>query len=80
VHIVWRVHEEQGTIELEWRERNGPPVCPPTRQGFGQLVLTQLVAQALGGDSKSEFLADGLCWQLTFPASQTLKLEGKAKA
>jgi two-component sensor histidine kinase len=65
---------------LEWRERNGPLVRPPTRRGFGQLVLTHLVAQALGGNSKLEFLGDGLYWQLTFPASQTLKLEGKAKA
>jgi two-component sensor histidine kinase len=80
VHITWRVHEDQGTIEFEWRERNGSPVGPPTRRGFGQLVLTQLVAQALGGTSQLEFLADGLCWRLTFPASQTLKLEGKAKA
>jgi hypothetical protein len=43
-------------------------------------VLTQLVAQALGGNSQLEYLSDGLCWRLTFPASQTLKLEGKAKA
>lgn len=77
VHMTWRVDEDKGTIEFEWREQNGPTVHPPTRQGFGQLVLTRLVAQAVGGNSHLEFLADGLCWRLTFPASQILKIEGR---
>jgi two-component sensor histidine kinase len=77
VQIVWRIPCDHGTIQFEWRERNGPTVRPPTRQGFGHLVLTQLVAQALGGKSELEFLADGFCWRLTFPTSHTLKVDGK---
>ena len=65
----------RGTIELEWRERDGATVLPPSREGFGHLVLTRLVPQALGGSSELEFLAEGFCWHLTFPVSHSLKAE-----
>jgi two-component sensor histidine kinase len=75
VLVSWRVPAGQGTIELEWRERDGAAVRPPSREGFGHLVLTRLVAQALGGSSELEFLAEGFRWRLAFPVSHSLKVE-----
>jgi two-component sensor histidine kinase len=78
VLVSWRFPEGRGIIEFEWRERDGPAVRPPTRQGFGHLVLTRLVAQALGGTSELEYLAEGFCWRLTFPVTHTRTVEGEA--
>ena len=79
VLISWRIAgEHQEIVQFEWCEKGGPAVCKPTRQGFGHLVLTHLVAQALGGGSAHEYLAEGYCWKLTFPKSHALKIEGQA--
>jgi two-component sensor histidine kinase len=74
VLVSWAMPAGQGTIELEWRERDGAAVQPPTRQGFGHLVLAQLVAQALGGSAELKFLAAGFRWRLTFPLTHALKV------
>lgn len=39
VEIGWRVIEQDGLIELTWREADGPPVKPPTRKGLGSRLL-----------------------------------------
>lgn len=50
------------STRIQWRERGGPAVRPPTRQGFG----TRLLKQGLGLDgqtvSSTEFAPEGLCW------------------
>lgn len=38
--------DEEGRIGLVWREREGPPVEPPSRQGFG----TRMISRALNAD------------------------------
>jgi len=42
IDLTWRV--EGGTLAMEWTERDGPPVEPPARRGFG----SRLLASALG--------------------------------
>jgi len=65
VSVSW--DNDGGRIHLLWIESNGPHVERPQRRGFGSLVLTDLVAQALQGTSNLEFLADGLRWRLDIP-------------
>ena len=68
VSVSWsRVEGER--IRLEWVERDGPVVQSPAHRGFGFLVITELVAQALQGVAKVHFCAEGIQWQLEFPAS-----------
>jgi PAS domain S-box-containing protein len=71
VDITWDVEQDaQGhpVCRMEWRESGGPPVRPPTRRGFGQVVIERTVARALGGNVMLSFAPDGLHWTLIFPA------------
>lgn len=72
VSVSWRGPQPDGRIYLEWLERDGPPVQPPQHQGFGSLVITELVAQALQGTTKLDFGPAGLHWRLDIPASFVL--------
>lgn len=49
VTISWDVQEsaETRTLSLNWIESGGPPVTPPTRQGFG----TRLIERSLASDN-----------------------------
>lgn len=58
-HIEVRWSFADSRLDLEWRERGGPPVHKAERRGFG----TQLVAAALaafGGDAQTNFEPTGL--------------------
>lgn len=70
VSVSW--DNEGDRIRLSWIETNGPHVQAPQRRGFGSLVLTDLVAQALQGTSSLDFSGDGLRWRLDIPASFAL--------
>jgi two-component sensor histidine kinase len=71
VLVNWR-RSEGDRIRLEWVEMGGPAVTPPQRRGFGSLVITELVAQALNGTAKLDFLPTGVHWQLDIPATHVL--------
>jgi hypothetical protein len=45
----------------------------PLRRGFGYLVITQLVPQAVQGMAKLDFAPTGVRWELEFPASHVVK-------
>jgi len=70
--LVVRWREADEGLCLEWVEQDGPVVQVPARQGFGYLVITELVAQALQGTAKLDYLPDGVRWQLYFPATHAL--------
>jgi two-component sensor histidine kinase len=70
VSVSW--DNDGDRIRLSWIESNGPHVHAPQRRGFGSLVLTDLVAQALQGTSSLDFSVDGLRWCLDIPASFAL--------
>jgi PAS domain S-box-containing protein len=50
VQIDWTLEPEQGGLHLflSWREHDGPPVSPPTRQGFGTRLIERSLAAELG--------------------------------
>ncbi len=47
VMLNWSVVEEAGEkqVHLEWREQGGPAVEPPTRIGFGSMLIEKGLAQ-----------------------------------
>jgi CheY-like chemotaxis protein len=49
-----------GSLELEWRESDGPPVVPPRRQGFGTRVIRQGLEHQLRGHATLDFDPAGL--------------------
>ena len=50
-------------------EREGPPVVPPTRQGFGSLLFEKVAAQDFGGPPKIMFAPEGLIYEINAPLS-----------
>jgi PAS domain S-box-containing protein len=62
VHLAW-THEADGRLALRWIETGGPPVQPPTRQGFGTRIIRQMSGQ-LNGDARFDWRADGLCCEI----------------
>lgn len=62
VRVRWRM--EDGTLHLDWEETGGPPVAPPTRQGFGSRLLEHLLRE-LNGDAKLNYEPAGLRCALT---------------
>ncbi|MBV9835368.1 MAG: PAS domain S-box protein [Alphaproteobacteria bacterium] len=61
VHLTWRVAstEDSRRVKLTWQESGGPPVEPPTRKGFGSLLLEQALKSELGR-AALEFRPDGV--------------------
>jgi two-component sensor histidine kinase len=61
-----RISRNSGRAQLEWEETGGPPVSPPSSQGFGSRLIRQLTEQ-LDGESALEWNAAGLMARLRFP-------------
>ena len=45
---------------FKWCEKNGPPVAPPTRRGFGSVIIERIVPFDLQGTAQVQYLATGL--------------------
>ena len=59
VTIVWERGEDDHAV-LTWTERGGPPVAPPSRQGFGTRLLDRGLSADLGGQPKLSFDIEGV--------------------
>ncbi len=59
VSVAWKP-VPTGRLEILWQERGGPPVAPPSRRGFGTLMLEQGLTTELNGAAKLDFQPDGL--------------------
>jgi PAS domain S-box-containing protein len=67
VEIAW--HHEGADFVMQWVERDGPPVTPPTHRGFGTTVTTAMVERSLRGQASLSFAPEGLTWRLRCPAA-----------
>ena len=70
IEIDWRVSERPrgNRLVLRWRERDGPPVAPPTRRGFGSWVLERGLAHELGGVVTLDYHEQGVACTIDIPA------------
>jgi CheY-like chemotaxis protein len=59
VEVSWTFNPDGG-FDLVWQERDGPPVVPPTRRGFGSTLLERVTGRELGGEARLEFRPGGL--------------------
>ena len=70
VTISWAL-EDHGTeprrLLVNWIERGGPTVTPPSRTGFGHIVFERLVTKSLSGSVAIDFAPEGLIWKLSIP-------------
>ena len=67
VVIHWQVEPASNRVRVEWHEKHGPPVTPPTRRGFGHVVIEQIVPRALNGSGILDFAPTGVNWTFEFP-------------
>ncbi len=72
VEIAWGAGHEgaDGTFAMSWSERGGPPVRPPSRQGFGSSVVGAMAEMSLNAKVDLDFLGTGLTWRLRCPACE----------
>jgi PAS domain S-box-containing protein len=72
VQIDWTVLSESGplaSIELHWREENGPPIAAPIRKGFGSRLLAASALQ-LNAEFEIDYRPAGLACRLRFAVPQ----------
>jgi PAS domain S-box-containing protein len=72
VSVSWRFDGEAGAsgpLLLSWIEQGGPPVSPPSRRGFGHVVIGEMVERSLNGKVAMEFASEGLNWRVSVPAA-----------
>lgn len=70
VDVHWGLDAgEPPAFTISWIEREGPRVAPPTRKGFGHVVIRDLAARALMGEVSLDYAEEGLRWSLTAPKS-----------
>ncbi|MGF9758152.1 PAS domain S-box protein [Microvirga sp. 0TCS3.31] len=68
VFITWTVASEGVPhLELRWQERNGPPVSPPTRRGFGTRLIERSLATDVGGDVRLTYEPGGVVCVMNVP-------------
>jgi len=67
--IDWRVEPAASgkRLILSWREKDGPPVTPPSRKGFGSWVLERGLAHELEGSVSLDYRPDGVVCTIDIP-------------
>ena len=69
--ICWGTEGE--TFIMSWTERDGPPVSPPQRRGFGTVVMQEMAERSVGGKVDLDYAPSGVTWRLTCPAAKALE-------
>ena len=69
VTVIWSVGGVDGIPELriDWIERDGPPVTPPQRRGFGSRLVERGLSQDLNGKTRIEFAPGGVVCTIRAP-------------
>ncbi|WP_407523851.1 sensor histidine kinase [Methylobacterium oryzisoli] len=74
VAVIWRIIDEGGEppcarlrLALRWQEHGGPPVTPPTRQGFGSRLIERGLAGELGGEVRLRYEPEGVVCDVDVP-------------
>ena len=72
VKISWAFDSESVAsrkLLLKWVEQGGPRVVPPSRNGFGHLVICEMIERSLNAKVVLEFVTHGLEWSISMPAT-----------
>lgn len=75
VDVQWAFENDtEGSprFELSWREKGGPKVRAPERQGYGQKTLHRSLASAIDAKVDLDYLPDGLECRVRAPHSPRL--------
>jgi two-component sensor histidine kinase len=67
IKITAEADETQNQFCLRWQEQGGPPVRPPTRQGFGTRLIRQSFVNQLHGAVRLSFDPPGVVCEIDVP-------------
>ncbi|TNC11639.1 PAS domain S-box protein [Methylobacterium terricola] len=73
VRIRWSVETRVETeadrprLRFHWQESGGPPVAPPTRQGFGSRLLQRVLTTQVQAEVATDYAPDGLTLTMLAP-------------
>jgi two-component sensor histidine kinase len=67
--VQWKLEDEVGRkmLQLEWQEREGPAVRPPTRRGLGTRLMERCIERDLDGDFDLVFEPEGVRCLMAIP-------------
>jgi len=68
IKVEWS-YGPTGQLVLRWTETGGPPVEPPSRNGFGTRVMRHVIPSELEGTARQDWRAEGLVFEISFPAN-----------
>lgn len=64
VAIEWK--HDDGRVLLVWKEAGGPPVSPPTKRGFGSVLIERAFSSKAQARSRSDYRREGLVFEVVF--------------
>lgn len=68
VFIRWDLTTGSGAVfHFSWLEKDGPRVSPPTKMGFGHLIIGRMAEATVGGTVDIDYAPSGLSWHLSSP-------------
>ncbi len=69
VDITWQAEPSQQDrqLRLHWKESGGPPVSPPSRRGFGTLLIESELAKQVKGDVRLNYDPAGVVCEIVLP-------------
>jgi two-component sensor histidine kinase len=61
VSVGWKISKrgQDRVLGFSWKERHGPPIVPPTREGFGTALLKSTFTGA-----RFDYATDGFCCEI----------------
>jgi two-component sensor histidine kinase len=71
IEIAWSIDEVAQRLVLNWTERGGPPVKPPTRRSFGTRMMESL-GQQLNGQVRLAYEPSGFVYSLDVPLNSVI--------
>ena len=63
--VVWS--RDDDAVRLDWREKGLQPIVPPSRQGFGSIIVDQLLPRQIGARVRRDYRDNGLHCAIEIP-------------
>nr|WP_109577775.1 sensor histidine kinase [Aminobacter sp. AP02] len=72
VALTWTIRgaRSEKRLQIEWVESGGPKVTPPTRHGFGSILIRRSLAKVISSEVKHEYLPEGVRAHISMPLGE----------
>lgn len=63
-------------LSIVWRETGGPPVKPPQHQGFGMMLIGQVIGRSFEAEVSFDYRPEGLIFRMILPRAKLEEIPG----